>query len=88
MKQIKLSGKDTLRCLLPAFKFNGEERTKITHKGNVLAIEFGGYVCRYTVTGGTITKLKRPARNRNGHYDTFAAEGKDGLTIQIAIEKL
>ena len=85
--QIKISGKDKVRCLLPVFRFNGEENTKVTQKENVLGIEFGGYVCRYTVTGGTIMDLKRPARNRNGHYDTFAAEGKDGLTVQIAIEK-
>ena len=86
--EIKISGNDKLRCLLPVFRFNGEENTKVTQKEKVLEIEFGGYVCRYTVTGGTISDLKRPARNRNGHYDTFAAEGKDGLTVHIAIEKL
>ena len=85
--EIKISGNDKLRCLLPVFRFNGEERTKVTRKGNVLEVEFGGYVCRYTVVNGTITDLKRPARNRNGHYDTFAAEGKNGLTVLVAIEK-
>jgi hypothetical protein len=85
--KVTVSGEEKVCCLLPVFKFDGEKYSKVTLKENILEIELGGYVCRYAVTGGTIRDLKRPARNRNGHYDTFAAEGESGLTIQISIEK-
>ena len=86
--KIKTTGADTLRCLLPVFRFNGKDHTQVTLNGNVLEVKFNGAVCRYTVINGNILDLKRPARNRNGHYDTFAAEGGDGLTVQITLEKL
>ena len=85
---IKVSGSETVRILLPAFKFNGKDYSKITLKDGVLEIEFEGYVCRYTVLDGTIIALDRPARNRNGHYESYAAEGCSGLRIRISIEKL
>ena len=84
---IKVSGSETLRILLPAFKFNGKDYSKITLKEGVLEVEFEGYICRYTVLDGTIIALDRPARNRNGHYETYAAEGSSGLRVQISIEK-
>ena len=84
---IKVSGSETLRILLPAFTFNGKDYSKITLKEGVLEVEFEGYICRYTVLDGTIIALDRPARNRNGHYETYAAEGSSGLRVQISIEK-
>lgn len=86
--RIKVSGSETVRLLLPAFKFNGKDYSKITLKEGVLEVEFEGYVCRYTVLDGTIIALDRPARNRNGHYESYAAEGSSGLRVQVSIEKL
>ena len=86
--QMKISGAGALRCLLPVFRFNGKEYTHVTLNGNTLEVSYNGYCCRYTVSGGEIIDLKSAARNRNGHYDTFAAEGKDTLTVQITIEKM
>ncbi|MBQ8753636.1 MAG: hypothetical protein IJZ19_01250 [Lentisphaeria bacterium] len=85
--QVSLSGKGSLRCLLPVFRFNGEEHTKVTVNKNTLEVVFNGWVCRYMVENGSITDLNLPARNRNGHYDSFAAEGNGELKVQIAIEK-
>ena len=85
---IKVSGSETVRVLLPAFKFNGKDYSTISLKDNVLEISFEGYVCRYTVSGGTIVALNRPARNRNGHYESYAAEGGRELKIQVTIEKI
>lgn len=85
---VNISGDGAIRCLLPVFRFNGQEYTQVSQKGNVLEIVFKGYVCRYTIKNGTIKDLKRHARNRNGHYDTFAAEGMNNLTVQVSIEKL
>ena len=70
------------------FTLNGKEYTHVTLNGNTLEVSYNGYCCRYTVSGGEIIDLKSAARNRNGHYDTFAAEGKDTLTVQITIEKM
>lgn len=86
--QIEISGEGKLRCLLPAFRFNGAEHTNVLQKGDTLRIEYRGFVCIYKVKNGTLKDLKKPARNRNGHYDTWAAEGNDTLKVQISIEKL
>jgi hypothetical protein len=86
--EVTLSGKGSLRCLLPVFRFNGREYTQVTAKDNSLEVVFNGWMCRYTVENGSISDLNLPARNRNGHYDSFAAEGNGGLKVQIAIEKI
>jgi hypothetical protein len=83
----EFKGENSLRCLLPVFRFNGREYTQVTFKENILKIEFQGYICRYTVFNGTITDLQKPARNRNGYYDSFAADGSKNLKIQISVEK-
>jgi hypothetical protein len=70
------------------FRFNGETNTKVQQNGNTLTVEFEGFVCSYEVLNGTLKDLKKAARNRNGHYDAFAAEGKNSLTVKISIEKL
>ncbi|MBR7107715.1 MAG: hypothetical protein IKC89_04800 [Lentisphaeria bacterium] len=85
---IRLKGSNAIRCLLPVFRFNGETHTKVQQEGNKLTIEFEGYVCTCQVLNGTLKDLEKPARNRNGHYDAFAAEGKENLTVKISIEKL
>lgn len=85
---VTVSGGEKICCLLPVFKFNGEKYSEVILKENVLEVIFNGYVCRYTVSDGTLRDLKRPARNRNGHYDTFAAEGANSLKIHIEIEKI
>ena len=45
-------------------------------------------VSTYKVLNGTLKDLKKSSGNRNGHYDAFAAEGKESLTVKISIEKL
>lgn len=85
---IQLSGSDLIRCLLPVFRFNGENRTFTRQSGNTLSVEFEGFVCTYKVLNGTLKDLKKSSGNRNGHYDAFAAEGKESLTVKISIEKL
>lgn len=85
---IQITGSDDIRCLLPVFRFNGETNTKVQQNGNTLTVEFEGFVCSYEVLNGTLKDLKKAARNRNGHYDAFAAEGKNSLTVKISIEKL
>lgn len=86
--EITLTGKGPLRCLLPAFHFNGEEYTQIRSSESKLSITYKGACCCYTVENGSIKDLQRPARNRNGHYESFAAEGKEKLIIRITLEKL
>lgn len=85
--QIKIKASSPVRCLLPAFQFNGEEETKITSGKNHLEVHFKGFFCRYETEEGTIQKLDGSARNRNGHYGVFAAEGNGELTILISLEK-
>jgi len=65
---LQLTGKGNICCLLPVFRFDGEKRTAVNQSGNTLTIEFSGYRCSYTVTGGKLRDLERSARNRNGHF--------------------
>ncbi len=73
--------------MLPAFAFDGENERVTSLENNVLRIEYDGYVCRYTASG-TIKELGKTARNRNGFYRLYYAEGVDNLTVKIEIIKL
>ena len=86
--QIEYSGAGSLGCLLPVFRFNGKTRSDVVQQGNELTVSFGDHRCTYTVFDGTIRNLNRPSRNRNGHYDAFAAEGAEHLKVRVVIEKI
>ena len=47
---------------------------------------YRGWICRYT-TNGIIRDTDKTARNRNGCYRMFYAEGRDDLTVTVVIEK-
>ena len=68
--------------LLPALEFDGKEQTKIIQTEHTLEIFYRGWVCRYTADG-TISPLKKPACNRNGHYKAFFAKGQKALEIKL-----
>ncbi len=85
---VEVSGNDAVSCLLPVFRFNGETRTEVVQKGNMLTVGFNGFVCKFEVLKGTLKDLNRPARNRNGHYDSYAVEGSKSLAVKISIEKI
>ena len=84
---VKLSGEGEIGYALPAFSFDGEAGTQITHDEHTLSIAYGGWICRYTVDG-KIEELPRTAANRNGHYRTFAAMGDGSVTVHIEIAKI
>ena len=81
-----VNGKGNIGFALPAFDFDGEKHTEITHNSNTLSIAYDGWVCKYS-TDGKIVDLNKTVRNRNGHYKAFYAEGKDTLRIKIEIYK-
>ncbi len=83
---IKLCGEGELALMLPAFAFDGERESKITHGNDTLEIEFEGYVCRYT-TSGIIEDLRREGGNRNGIYHAYFAKGSEGLRVKVEIYK-
>ncbi len=85
--KITVSGKGKVLQMLPAFSFDGESETKITLESNVLQIEYEGWICRYS-SDGVIKDLGITARNRNGFYRLFYAEGNDTLAVEIEIIQL
>lgn len=87
MVEIKVSGENRVLHMLPTFSFDGESEAKITLENNVLQIEYQGWICRYS-TDGEIKDLCKAARNRNGFYRLFYAEGYETLNIKIEIIKL
>lgn len=84
--KIKVNGEGAVAFALPAFYFDGEQHTEITHNTNSLSIAYEGWVCKYT-TNGEIKNLGKTVRNRNGYYSAFYAEGKDTLEIKIDISQ-
>ena len=72
---------------IPAFAFDGIEKTHIIMTDKVLTVEYKGYVCRYTTTGQFVD-LGEEICNRNGKYRRFRAEGESLVWVKIEIEKL
>ena len=85
--KITVSGENKVLHMLPAFSFDGENETRISYDSRTLEIEYEGWLCRYT-TDGEIKDLGKTARNRNGYYRLFYAEGNHTITIKIEIIKL
>lgn len=84
--KINVRGDEGIAFALPAFCFDGEKQTDITHNGNILTVAYEGWVCKYTADHA-IKQLDAMAYNRNGHYRIFYAEAKDQLTVNIEIFK-
>ena len=83
---IEISGEGRIAHMLPAFSFDGEAETTVVASAHELTVAYRGWLCRYTATG-EIFDLGKIARNRNGHYRTFAAAAENELRIQIEIVK-
>lgn len=83
--RITVEGKYGVGLMLPAFEFDGKDKTRISNSGGVLEIEYHGWVCRYRADSGIITDTGKTGCNRNGHYRIFRAEGENRLTVEIAV---
>lgn len=84
--KITLKGTGKIGLMLPAFKFDGKNKTVIKVSANTLSITYKGWICRYQIESGKITDIVKNGYNRNGHYDLFRAEGDKNLTVQVSIE--
>lgn len=80
---VRSSGKTGL--MLPAFMFDGSEKTEIFHSGKSLEIRYRNWICRYQLEDGVITDTDRKGCNRNGHYKIFRAENDGVLNVNISI---
>ena len=83
--RIAVEGKEGVGLMLPAFEFDGKEKSRISNSGSVLEIKYRNWLCRYRADGGTIRDTGKNGCNRNGHYRLFRAEGKKRLTVGIDI---
>lgn len=75
---------DTVAYMLPAFDFDGAEHTALSHSDTTLTVAYGGYLCRYTVSG-KIIDLHRTAACRAGHYRLYAAVGQGSVAVKVEI---
>ena len=82
----KQTGLGELALTLPAFSFDGRERTEIAAADKSLTITYRGWRCIYE-TNGTIVDTGRSAANRNGTYRRFEAHGVAPLVVKIRLEK-
>ncbi|MBQ8407590.1 MAG: hypothetical protein IJY39_01860 [Clostridia bacterium] len=72
---------------IPAFAFDGIEKTHIKMTDKVLTVEYKGYRCKYTTTSKFVD-LGEEVCNRNGKYRRFRAEGEYLVWVKIEIEKI
>lgn len=84
--KIHIAGQEDVAYLLPAFAFDGETHSQIVATENALRISYGGWVCRYSVSGD-LKDLQLLAPNRNGHYAAYFAAANKNLDITIEIMK-
>lgn len=84
---VHVTGDGKILHMLPAFSFDGESETQISICNNILEVAYEGWMCRYTASG-EIRDLGKTARNRNGFYKLFCAEGNGALDLKIEIFKL
>ena len=79
-------GDGKLAMTLPAFDFDGKERSVIKAGETTLTVAYRGWTCRYE-TDGRIVDTGRSACNRNGRYRRFEAQGERKLTVNVTIEQ-
>ena len=84
---VVVEGEGNIAFSLPAFSFDGEKESAIKCDGVSLSVEYEGYTCRYTVSGGIISELGFTVASRNGYYKAYAATGKDNFSLKITIDK-
>ena len=83
--QIKAEGDGRIGISIPTFLFDGEKHTDIQQKNGALSVGYEGHRCIYS-TDGAFADIKRAARNRNGYYKAFIAEGMNTVSVKIEIE--
>lgn len=83
--KIEVSGEGEIGIMLPAFDFDGKEKTKIEAEKNILSVSYKKHKCLYE-TDGIIEDTKKIYANRSGHYKCFYAVGKDKICVHIIIQ--
>lgn len=79
-----IAGKGNVFLTIPAFEFDGANKSVIKMAKQKLEIEFGGWKCEWT-TDGEFVDTNIDYANRNGHYRRFDARGKDVLNAKVRI---
>lgn len=83
--KVTVTGKGTVGLLLPAFAFDGREKSVITTTSDTLTIRYRNWICRYHTDNGVISDSSKMGCNRNGHYNLYRAESQNNLTVTITI---
>ena len=78
---------DKVGIEIPAFAFDGVEKSYIKMTNKELLVEYKGFVCKYT-TDGELFDVKEDICNRNGKYRRFRAVGEGSVSVSITIEQL
>lgn len=78
---------DKVGIEVPAFAFDGAEKSHINLAGKTLTVEYKGFVCTYK-TDGQFFDAKEDICNRNGKYHRFRAVGDEKVSVTVTIEKI
>ena len=82
-----LEGNGEVAMALPAFEFDGAEKTEIACDGRRLTVRYRGFVCTYAAERGEIADSGKVCCNRNGRYRRFVVRGRNSAVVRVNIEK-
>lgn len=85
---ITVKGDGTVGVMIPAFSFDGREKTQIFNNGKKLTVKYKNWQCIYELSEGKITDTDKKGYNRNGYYNLFRAENNGTLSIKVSIESM
>lgn len=83
----ELAGEGNVALSLPAFEFDGRDRTEISCQGDTLVVRYRGWRCVYK-TDGEIVDTGVSCCNRNGRYRVFEARGENRLRVGVELDMI
>ena len=83
--QVTVTGNGKTGLMLPAFAFDGKNKTQIENNGIKLNIQYQNWQCTYNLQAGVIRNTGKKGYNRNGYYDLYRAENDKEVSVRISI---
>jgi len=84
--ELSAVGEGDVAMLFPMLQFDGNNGSEITAEDRTASLCYKGWKCSYT-TDGIISENGAVCANRNGHYISMSAKGKDKVTLKIEIKE-
>ena len=82
--EVRCTSEGGVALMLPAFLFDGENKTDINISNNSLCVHYMGAECEYS-SSAAISETEKIGRNRNGYYKAYYTASEKELAVKIKI---